>query len=184
MLGNDLHPTRRNVGDGTVAWQRTHAELDFGGAPAHAPFALASICNHFDPYPARIADRLAVRRFYRRIVGICLVVPVAIDRLFSGFLYRISGAEMLPISPPPRLYVPTEYDTGGGYEIGPLCRRAEHDCRARTPRRHRRPQAAENFGLPDDQGLARIRRGAAGAHLAVGEARLSDPRGPSENAPR
>jgi hypothetical protein len=119
MLGDDLYTTRRDVGDGAVARQRTRSELDFGEAPAHAAFALASICKHFDPYPARIADHLAVRRFYRRIVGICLVVPVAIDRLFSGFLYRMGGAEMLPISPPPRLYVPTEYDTGVGYRIGP-----------------------------------------------------------------
>ena len=55
MLGNDLHTTRRNVGDGTVARQRTRPELDFREAPAHAAFALASICKHFDPYPARIA---------------------------------------------------------------------------------------------------------------------------------
>src|ERR1700733_9939432 len=182
MLGDDLYTTRGNVGDGAVARQRTRPELDFGEAPAHAAFALASICKHFDPYPARIADHLAVRRFYRRIVGICLVVPVAIERLFSGFLYRTGGAEMLPISPPPRLYVPTEYDTGVGYRIGPLCRRAEHDCRARTPRRHRRPQAAGNSRLPDDQGLAQIRRGAAGVNLVVGEACLSDPRRHSDHA--
>jgi len=54
MLGNDLHTARRNVGDGTVARQRTRPKLDFGETPAHAAFALASICKHFDPYPARM----------------------------------------------------------------------------------------------------------------------------------
>src|SRR5581483_2959929 len=35
-------------------------------------------------------------------------------------------------------------------------RRPRHDRLARTPRRHRRPQAAGNPGLPHDQGPARI----------------------------
>src|SRR5712691_10585534 len=51
----------------------------------------------------------------------------------------------------------------------------EHLAR-RTPRPHRRSQAPGNPGLPADQGAARIRRGQAGADLALRQARLSDPR--------
>jgi len=46
MLGNDLHTTRRNVGDGTVTRQTARSKLDFGETPAYAPFACASIYKH------------------------------------------------------------------------------------------------------------------------------------------
>src|ERR1700724_1434809 len=45
-----------------------------------------------------------------------------------------------------------------------------------------RSETAGNPGLPADQGPARIRRGEAGADLAIGEARLSDPRRHSDHA--
>src|SRR4249919_2739234 len=47
---------------------------------------------------------------------------------------------------------------------------------ARTPRRHRRPEAAGDPGLPGDQGSAGVRQFPAGTDLTLGQTRLSDPR--------
>ncbi len=60
-----------------------------------------------------------------------------------------------------------------------------HDHLAYRPARHRhRSQAAGNPGLPADQRAARIRRGEAGADLALRQARLSDPRRHPDHARR
>src|SRR5947208_5499523 len=58
----------------------------------------------------------------------------------------------------------------------------EHDERTAARPSCGRSEAARNPGLPADQGPARIRRGEAGADLAVGQARLSDPRRHSDHA--
>src|SRR6185437_16097957 len=65
-----------------------------------------------------------------------------------------------------------------------VARRPQHDCLARTPRRHRRPQTAGNPGVPDDQGSARIRCRAAGTGLTRGQACLSHSRRHSDHAAR
>ena len=44
MLSDHLHTAVRYVGNRAVTRQRAGAELDLGETPAHAAFALASIC--------------------------------------------------------------------------------------------------------------------------------------------